>query len=242
MRPPQRQHLLLAARERPRHLPPSLSEHQEEGEHSLQRGAALPARRRPVGAQLQILQDRERGKDAPPLRHVRDAEGGPLVRPERRRVPPAELEAPGPGAHRARDGLEQRGLAGPVGSDDGDELALRDLERSSGVGVRESPGSSGAYYSTRKPRPVPPHEASLLDCRPSLSYTVSIGLAALLAGCASVSPAAPARGPSATACEKSAFMTGQAPDPTDPRVVAESLSWGVLAPESCPDAAGRLHR
>ena len=35
-------------------------------------------------------------------------------------------------------------------------------------------------------------------------------------------------------------MTGKAPDATDPNQVAESLRWGILAPESCPDAGGRL--
>jgi len=89
---------------------------------------------------------------------------------------------------------------------------------------------------------LPPPGPSLLDCRPSLSHTVWIGLAVLLAGCASVAPAASARGLTATACEKSAFMTGLVPDTSDPRVIAESLMWGILAPESCPDAAGRLDR
>jgi hypothetical protein len=73
-----------------------------------------------------------------------------------------------------------------------------------------------------------------------LSSIAWIGLAALLAGCASVAPPAPARQFTGTACEKRAFMTGHAPDPADPLVIAESLRWGVLAPESCPDAAGRL--
>ena len=35
-------------------------------------------------------------------------------------------------------------------------------------------------------------------------------------------------------------MTGQSPDPSDPAVIAESVRWGVLGPESCPDGGGRL--
>ena len=65
-------------------------------------------------------------------------------------------------------------------------------------------------------------------------------VAGLLAGCASVSPGAPPKRLTPTACEKSALMKGQAPDVTSPEAVAESLRWGALAPETCPDAAGRL--
>jgi hypothetical protein len=35
-------------------------------------------------------------------------------------------------------------------------------------------------------------------------------------------------------------MSGQAPDLTSPEAVAEGMRWGPLAPESCPDRAGRL--
>jgi hypothetical protein len=35
-------------------------------------------------------------------------------------------------------------------------------------------------------------------------------------------------------------MTGQVADDMSPKAVAESLPWGVLAPETCPEAAGRL--
>jgi hypothetical protein len=64
--------------------------------------------------------------------------------------------------------------------------------------------------------------------------------AALLAGCASAAPAPPPDRLAPTACEKRALMTGQAPDPSRVEVVAEGMRWGLLAPESCPDAGGRL--
>ena len=35
-------------------------------------------------------------------------------------------------------------------------------------------------------------------------------------------------------------MTGQAPDLTSVEAVAEGMRWGQLAPETCPDAGGRL--
>jgi len=74
-----------------------------------------------------------------------------------------------------------------------------------------------------------------------MTWTLAVSLAvALLAACA-----APARRPAPpdrlvpTACERSALMTGQAPDVTSPEAAAENLRWGGLAPESCPEP-GRL--
>jgi hypothetical protein len=43
-----------------------------------------------------------------------------------------------------------------------------------------------------------------------------------------------------TACEKSALMKGQLRDLSDPAVVAADMMLGILAPESCPEASGRL--
>ena len=68
----------------------------------------------------------------------------------------------------------------------------------------------------------------------------------LIAACASAPAPAPARpaaappGLAATACEKRALMTGQVADDRSPTAVAESLPWGALAPETCPDAGGRV--
>jgi hypothetical protein len=68
----------------------------------------------------------------------------------------------------------------------------------------------------------------------------------LIAACTSVPAAAPVRpaasppGLMPTACEKRALMTGQISDVVGPEALAESLPWGALAPETCPDAAGRL--
>jgi hypothetical protein len=66
----------------------------------------------------------------------------------------------------------------------------------------------------------------------------------LIAACSSalapVRPAAAPPGLLPTACEKRALMTGQVTDDTSPTAVAESLPWGALAPETCPDAGGRV--
>ncbi len=66
----------------------------------------------------------------------------------------------------------------------------------------------------------------------------------LIAACASAP--APLRPPASppglmpTACEKRALMTGQVADDVSPAAVAASLPWGTLAPETCPDAGGRV--
>ena len=66
----------------------------------------------------------------------------------------------------------------------------------------------------------------------------------LIAACASEPapprPAASPPGLAPTACEKRALMTGQVADDMSPQAVAESLPWGALAPETCPDAGGRV--
>jgi hypothetical protein len=64
----------------------------------------------------------------------------------------------------------------------------------------------------------------------------------LIAACTSapMAPSPPARGLTPTACEKRALMTGQVADDMSPKAVAESLPWGALAPETCPEAGGRL--
>ncbi|HJV59011.1 MAG TPA: hypothetical protein VJ971_23675 [Methylomirabilota bacterium] len=74
-----------------------------------------------------------------------------------------------------------------------------------------------------------------------MTWTRGFPLAvALLAGCTTAAPrpALPER-LVPTACERSALMTGQAPDVTSPAAAAENLRWGALAPESCPEP-GRL--
>ena len=66
----------------------------------------------------------------------------------------------------------------------------------------------------------------------------------LIAACSSapapVRPAASPVGLLPTACEKRALMTGQVADDMSPKAVAESLPWGDLAPETCPDSGGRV--
>ena len=70
--------------------------------------------------------------------------------------------------------------------------------------------------------------------RGSLALPLAV---ALLAGCATAAPptARPVTERPPTACERSALVTGQAPDVTSPEAAAENLRWGLLAPETCPE-------
>src|SRR6185295_14981564 len=81
-----------------------------------------------VRAELEVLLDRHLGEGASALRHVRDAEPGDRFRPaaaERLAVEEDLAVA----LDRARDRAERRRLAGAVGAEHGDDLALLDRER-----------------------------------------------------------------------------------------------------------------
>ena len=78
-----------------------------------------------VAADQQVLLDGQRGKQPPPLRHQRDAELDDLGRaPARRSALPSSTHAVGACRNQAGDGFQKGRLAGPVGADDGDGLAL----------------------------------------------------------------------------------------------------------------------
>ena len=117
-----------SSRRRSGELLAPVAEHREHGQHRLEARGPLRPRGAPVGAELEVFQHAERREDAPALRNVRDAERGALVRGERAHVPAPELETPRRAPDGARDRPEQCGLAGSIGADDRDELALTDLE------------------------------------------------------------------------------------------------------------------
>ena len=80
-----RQHLLLAARQRSRLLAAPLGEARKEAEHALEvRAHALPVGPH-IGAEAQVLLDREVGERAAPVGHMRDAEPRDVLGRERRR-------------------------------------------------------------------------------------------------------------------------------------------------------------
>src|SRR5208282_1280642 len=124
-----RQHLLLAARERAGELAAPLGQHGEERHDTLEVARPLPPPRRGIGAHLEILQDRQRGEDLAAFRHVGDAEVRARGGRHGEKVAFLIADAASLRRHRAGDRLEEGRLAGPVGPHDGDELAFGDRER-----------------------------------------------------------------------------------------------------------------
>ncbi len=131
-RPADGEHLLLAARERARELAAPLAEHREAIIRRLHAGREaapeIAAARQGVAAQLQVVEHGEVAEDPAPLRHQRDP------RPEQRlrRLPgdvaPVDRDAARGGREQPGDRPEQRGLARPVGADQGHQLARADLQ------------------------------------------------------------------------------------------------------------------
>src|SRR5262249_26455393 len=99
----------------------------------------------------------ERWKYPTALRDVSDAERRALVGPEATDVAPLVGDAALRGRNAARDGLEQRRLAGAVGADERDELTGADLERH--LGERAQPVVRHAEPADRQ-HPGAPARAS----------------------------------------------------------------------------------
>ena len=76
-----------------------------------------------IGAELQIFRDAHRGKDAAPFRHQHEAHRGGADRIAARYVGAAEAYR-AVGGDEPHHGAHQGGFAGPVRSENGDELAF----------------------------------------------------------------------------------------------------------------------
>ncbi len=119
----EREHLLLAARQRPRLLVSPLLEPGEVAEH--RREVGPPEH---VAAHAQVLPDGQFGEDAATFGDVRDPGSRHCLR--RRPAEPlaAEHDVTGP-AHGSGDGAERGRLAGSVGAEERDDLAVGDRQR-----------------------------------------------------------------------------------------------------------------
>jgi hypothetical protein len=122
------QHLLLAARHLARPPAAHLGEIREDREQALRR-PRLGAVGRYAAADLEVLEHREVGEDAPVFRHV--AEAGARDTIARKPVDRAagEDEAVGAGVDEAHDRLQGRGLAGAVAAHQRGDLAGFERER-----------------------------------------------------------------------------------------------------------------
>src|SRR5699024_2406258 len=96
--------------------------------------------------QREVLLDREgrRGPGQRILEHAADIPGALVVR-HPVHVPAVDPDGPRVGEKLAGDRVEQRRLAGPVGADDGDEVALRPRQAQAveGATLVDGPGEEG---------------------------------------------------------------------------------------------------
>ena len=123
----------------------ALREDREEAVDRLQRPRALAAE---LAADEEVLLDRERRKEPPALRHQRDAALHDLRRGEAADRLAAVAHHLRLDADQAGDRLEQRALAGAVGADQRQHLALAERRRR----CRTAPGNRRRRRRARRPR------------------------------------------------------------------------------------------
>jgi hypothetical protein len=149
-RPPDGEHLLLAAGERPGGLAGALGEDGKQLVDPLRRRRHLGAVAERGAAQAEIVRHRQPREDPAALRHEREpAPDDPLGR-QPRELLTVEAHTSGGSRHEAPHGPEQAGLAGPICAEQGDQLALLDAE---------------GHFSDRNDRSVPDDEPVDLEKR-----------------------------------------------------------------------------
>ena len=125
-----RQHLLLAARQRAGRLPLRARPARGNIASTRSRFCVAPrARARQHRAHLEVFGNRQRRENLPALGHLADAEIADAMARPAGDIGAAEQDAAARRPQHAGDGADQRGLAGAVGADDGDDRALLDVER-----------------------------------------------------------------------------------------------------------------
>ncbi len=123
------EHLLLAAREVAGPLVAARGQGREGGEGLVDHvGVALAPAPALPGRGAQVLLDAQVGEDPLAAGDLGDAEAGDLVGRQVGDVAAVEDDGAAVGLDHAADGPQQRRLARPVGADQGDDLALADLD------------------------------------------------------------------------------------------------------------------
>jgi hypothetical protein len=130
-----RQHLLLAARQRAGELVATLAENWKQLQDHRQQLGAAGATIGGVGAHVEVFHHRHRREHLAAFRHVGDAQMRALGRRHGQEIAAVVADLAGTRRHGAGNGLEQRALAGAVRADDGHELTTPDVERHVGQGV-----------------------------------------------------------------------------------------------------------
>ena len=128
-RPADREHLLLAARERAAVLAQPLAQDREEAQHVLVGGVEVGAIARDRTAEPQVVGHREPREHAPPLGRERDPAAHDRLGRELVDRLALEPHLPARDRHEADDRVQQARLARAVGAQQGDDLALLDVQR-----------------------------------------------------------------------------------------------------------------
>ena len=126
-RAPDRQHLLLAARQRAAALPAPFFEDRKQREHAAAIFLEMP-RIDDRRADAQVFEHRHARKNASSFRRVRDPEPHDLEGRQKRDVASLEHDTAAPRPRVAADRHQQRRFAGAVRADDRDDLASADLQ------------------------------------------------------------------------------------------------------------------
>ena len=152
------QDLLLAAREHYRQFGHVRGQDGKAFEHRLQPLApARPVPAEPEARQFQVLADREGGENAPPLGHLDETKAHPGGRRDPSEVAPQERQRARAGLYQSGQCLEDRALAGAIGAQQGDDLALVDAEADfgdppDGAVVHSHAGDLEDAHRRRRPR------------------------------------------------------------------------------------------
>src|SRR6266576_1278305 len=130
-----RKHLLLAAGEGARDLVPALLQPRKKREHALHIGRYAGFVVARVGTHDQVVENAHPREQSPALGRLPDPELDDSRGPCAGDVLAVERDLPRVRMHQARDGAQRGGLAGAVGPDEGDDLALLDLDRHPAQGL-----------------------------------------------------------------------------------------------------------
>src|SRR6266511_3603371 len=119
-----RDHLLLAARQRPRELPATLVQQREERIHALEVLFASTALAVQVRPHLEVLEHGHRPEEASVLRDDRHSSCNPIARAPLRNLLAGELHAAGTRSDEPEDRLQRRRLPRGVAPQQGHKLAV----------------------------------------------------------------------------------------------------------------------
>ena len=152
-RPAYGQHLLFAAGEGARQLPVPLFQPGEERIDPLEILCDLRLVPAEIGPQLQVLQHRQVGEYPPSLGTHGDTLADNPVNGLAQKLPAVPLDGAGGGLYKAGDGTQGGGLAGAVGADQSDNLAVRHLQGDTPQGLDAAVGHVEIFNFKHPPPP-----------------------------------------------------------------------------------------